>query len=90
MLDRAAAPSVPAPSRYAREVLAMASAVDTLGVPPQRRAIVCAALIDLGHQMETPPVQWAAIRQALAFMMDYPEIARRVIPMLLPYLDEAA
>jgi hypothetical protein len=68
----------------------MAATVDQLGVPPQRRAIVRAALIDLGHQMDAPPVHWVAIRQALAFIMDYPQIARRVIPMLLPYLDEAA
>ena len=90
MLDRGPTPRRSAPSRAAREVLAMASAVDQLGVPPQRRAIVRAALIDLGHQMEVPPVHWAAIRQAMAFMMDYPQVARRVIPMLLPYLDEAA
>jgi len=90
MLDRAATPRRSAPPPAAREVLAMASAVDHLGVPPQRRAIVRAALIDLGHQMETPPVHWAAIRQAMAFMLDYPQIARRVLPMLLPYLDEAA
>lgn len=84
------APAPRVPSRAAREVLTMAAMVDQLGVPPQRRAIVRAALIDLGRQMESPPVHWAAIRQAMAFMMDYPQIARRVIPMLMPYLDEAA
>ena len=90
MLDIGPRRRAAAPSRAAREVLAMAAAVDQLGVPPARRAIVRATLIDLGHQMEAPPVQWTAIRQAMAFMMDYPQIARRVIPMLLPYLDEAA
>ena len=90
MLDRVPTRRAAMPTRAAREVLSMAAMVDQLGVPPQRRAIVRAALIDLGHQMDAPPVQWAAIRQALAFMMDYPPIARRVIPMLLPFLDEAA
>ena len=85
----AEAPRAAAPNA-AREVLAMASEVDRLGVPRGRRAIVRAALIDLGHQLESPPVHWAAMRQAMAFMLDYPQIARRVIPMLLPYLDEAA
>ena len=90
MLDREPALRPSAPSRAAREVLTMAAMVDRLGVPPQRRAIVRAALIDLGRQLEAPPVQWAAIRQVLSFIMDYPQVARRVIPMLMPYLDEAA
>jgi outer membrane biosynthesis protein TonB len=79
-----------APTLAAREVLSMAGLVAELGVPAQRRAIVRAALIDLGRQMDTPPVHWASIRQALSFMLDYPQIARRVLPLLMPYLEEAA
>jgi len=90
MLERESAFRGAEPTRVAREVLSMAAMVEQLGVPPQRQAIVRAALIDLGHQMDAPPVHWVAIRQTLAFMMDYPQIARRVLPMLLPYLDEAA
>jgi hypothetical protein len=90
MLERETVPSAAAPSRAAREVLSMAGMVDQLGVPPQRQAIVRAALIDLGQQMDAPPVDWVALRQAFAFVMEYPQIARRVIPMLMPYLDEAA
>ncbi|MGH7732016.1 MAG: hypothetical protein ACRENJ_12295 [Candidatus Eiseniibacteriota bacterium] len=90
MLDREITPRAAAATRVAHEVLAMAENVDKLGVPPQRRALARAALIDLGQQMDAPPVQWAAIRQALALLMDYPQIARRIIPRLLPYLDEAA
>ena len=78
------------PTPTATEVLAMAAGVEELGVPPQRRAIVRAALIDLGRQMDSPPVHWQAIRQALSFAMDHPQLARRLIPLLLPYLDEAA
>jgi len=89
MLDRELPPRA-APTRAAGDVLSMAEMVDRLGVPPQRQAIVRAALIDLGQQMDAPPVQWVALRQALSLVMDYPQIARRVIPKLLPYLDEAA
>ena len=78
------------PTLAAREVLSMAALVAELGVPAQRRAIVRAALIDLGRQMDTPPVHWAAMRQALSFMLDYPQIARRVLPLIMPYLEEAA
>ena len=90
MLDRDLMPSNVAAMRAARDVRSLAAMVDQLGVPPGRRAIVRAALSDLGQQMDAPPVHWATIRQALTFLMDYPQIARRIIPMLLPYLDEAA
>jgi hypothetical protein len=90
MLDRDLMASNVAAMRAARDVRSMAAMVDQLGIPPGRRAIVRAALIDLGQQMDAPPVHWATIRQALSFLMDYPQIARRIIPMLLPYLDEAA
>ena len=90
MLDRDLMPSTVAAMRAARDVRSLAAMVDRLGVPPERRAIVRAALTDLGQQMDAPPMHWSTIRQALTFVMDYPQIARRVIPMLLPYLDEAA
>lgn len=90
MLDRAPARRPVAPSPAVRELLALAKSVDDLGVPRERRALVRAALSDLGQQMETSPVQWGTIRQTMAFVLDYPQIARRVLPLLLPYLDEAA
>jgi hypothetical protein len=90
MLDRAPARRPVAPPPAVRELLALARSVDDLGVPRERRALVRAALSDLGQQMEASPVQWSAIRQTVAFVLDYPQIARRVIPLLLPYLDEAA
>jgi hypothetical protein len=90
MLDRQITPPPAPPMRASREVRGMAAAVDQLGVPRERQEIVRAALLDLGQQMDAPPIQWAALRQAMTFLMEYPQIARRVIPMLLPYLDEAA
>ena len=90
MLDRTPARRPAAPPPAVRELLAMAKSVDDLGVPRERRALVRAALSDLGQQMETSSVDWSAIRQTLAFVLDYPLIARRVLPLLLPYLDEAA
>jgi hypothetical protein len=90
MIDRKPSPGAAAPNEAASEVLAMAAKLDQLGVPKLRRAMVRAALLDLADQLESPPADWVAIRQALAFVLDYPQIARRVIPMLVPFLDEAA
>mgnify|MGYP001581594061 CR=1 FL=1 len=84
-------PTIPAPeSPAARELLALAVQVAELGVPARERAIVRAALIDLGRQMESPPINWEALRETVAFAMDHPALARRVLPLVLPYLDRAA
>ena len=77
-------------STAARELLALAGQVEELGVPSRERGIVRAALIDLGRQMESPPINWEALRETVAFAMDYPALARRVLPLVLPYLDHAA
>jgi hypothetical protein len=90
MIDRKPSPGDAATNGAASEVLAIAAKLDQLGVPKPRRAMVRAALLDLADQMEESPVDWPAFRQALAFILDYPQVARRVIPMLVPYLDEAA
>lgn len=90
MIDREPSAGAPSPNGAAREVTAMAARLDQLGVPKERRAMVRAALLDLADQMEAPPVDWAALRQAFAFVLEYPQIARRVIPMMVPFLDQAA
>ena len=90
MLDRQITPPPAPPVRASRDMRALAAAVDQLGVPRERQEIVRAALLDLGQQMDAPQAQWAALRQGMTFLMEYPQVARRVIPMLLPYLDEAA
>lgn len=90
MIDREASADAPSANGAAREVTEMAARLDQLGVPKQRRAMVRAALLDLADQMEAPPVDWASLRQAFAFVLEYPQVARRVIPMLVPYLDQAA
>jgi hypothetical protein len=40
--------------------------------------------------MDTPPVNLGALRETVAFAMDHPDLARRVLPLVLPYLDLAA
>lgn len=77
-------------SPAAREVMELAGQVEALGVPTRESAIVRAALIDLAHQMESPPIHWGALRDTVAFAMDHPDLARRLMPLVLPYLDLAA
>lgn len=87
-LDEMLAMSSPSPA--AQDVMTLAEQVEELGVPARERPIVRAALIDLARQMDTPPVNWGALRETVAFAMDHPDLARRVLPLVLPYLDLAA
>lgn len=79
-----------APPAASQEIYELAVQVDDLGVSARHRAIVRAALIDLGRQMETPPVSWEALRETVSLAMDHPELARRLMPIVLPYFDQAA
>lgn len=82
-------PELP-PGLAAEEIYELATRVLEYGVPPAHAAILKAALIDLGRQLENPPIRWTALRETIAFAMDYPELARRLLPRLLPYLSQAA
>jgi hypothetical protein len=83
-------PEPPATTPAAQDLMALADRVDELGVPSRERPIVRAALIDLARQMESPPVNWEALRDTIAYAMDHPALARRILPLVLPYLDRAA
>jgi len=82
----------PLPSRdsAASRMLAIAADVETLGVPESHRARVRAALMDLARQLDEPELSWDVLRDAVQFVMVYPAIARRALPLLLPFLDLAA
>jgi hypothetical protein len=85
----AAAASLPM-TLAAEEIYTLATSVTNFGVPPSQSSIIRATLIDLGRQLETPPVHWASLRDSVAFAMEYPELARRLLPLVLPYLQQAA
>jgi len=71
-------------------VAAIAAEVTALGVAEGNRAQVRAALFDLAGQLDHHEFTWDALREAVAFVMQYPPVGRRVLPLLIPYLDEAA
>jgi len=77
-------------SPAAQDIMDLAELVGELGVPARERAILRASLIDLARQMDTPSLQWDALRDTVAFAMQYPGVARRLMPLVMPYLDLAA
>jgi hypothetical protein len=75
------------------DAIAVASMVQELGrldVPAGRHAEVRARLTDLARRIEKGELEWTSLRKAVWFAMEYPEIARRLMPVLLPWIDRAA
>lgn len=75
------------------DAIAVASMVQELGrldVPAGRHAEVRARLMDLARRIEKGELEWTTLRKAVWFAMEYPEIARRLMPVLLPWIDRAA
>lgn len=66
---------------------ALAGDITRLGVPEGHRAATRAALLGLARQFDERTVNWVSIRQAVTLVLEYPALARRIIPLLVPYLD---
>jgi hypothetical protein len=49
-----------------------------------------AALLELALQIEAKAPEWAALRSLVAAAMAHPELARRLMPLVLPWLGRAA
>ncbi len=75
------------------DAIAVASIMEdlsALGVPATRQPELRARLLDLTRRLERGDLEWAALRKAVWFAMEYPELARRLMPVLLPWIDRAA
>ncbi len=77
-------------SPSALAIMAMAVEIEALGVPEGDRPRVREALLDLARKLDTPQLSWRQLRMTMEVVMEYPTIARRVMPMIVPFLDRAA
>ena len=77
-------------SPSALAIMAMAVEIESLDVPEGERPRVREALLDLARNLDTAKLSWRQLRLTMAVVMEYPKIARRVLPMILPFLDRAA
>ena len=59
-------------------------------MPTPRYAETRARLLDLARRLERGELDWSTLRKAVWFAMEYPELARRLVPVLLPWMDRAA
>jgi hypothetical protein len=77
-------------SYVARVFISMAADVEDLGVPEGHRERVRLALLDLAHHLDCGSVTWVLLRDAITLVMHYPALGRQAVPLLLPYLENAA
>jgi hypothetical protein len=71
-------------------VATLAADIGRLGVPDGARASARAQLHELAQQIERGELDWSLLRGGVTFAMDHPELARRLLPILLPWLERAA
>jgi hypothetical protein len=67
-----------------------AAELGRLGVPEDARPGLRSALNELAQQVETGKPEWVRLRAVVNGAMEHPELARRLVPVLLPWLDRAA
>jgi hypothetical protein len=72
------------------QILEIASRTHELGVPESRRAHARAYLAELARSLETRELTWESLRDTVQFLMEFPPLARRVLPLILPFFDQAA
>ena len=48
------------------------------------------ALFELAAQVEAHAPEWSSLRRVVATAMEHPELARRLLPIVLPWLGRAA
>jgi hypothetical protein len=89
-VHRATRPARHANSPVAVTLAALASEVDHLGVPEGQRAGARALLLDLARRVEEHRLGWEDVRHAMSVVMDCPPLARRVVPLLIPFLERSA
>jgi hypothetical protein len=77
-------------SYVARAFIALAGDLEELGVPEAHCERVRLALFDLAHHLDCGSVTWVLMRDAVTLVMHYPALGRQALPLLLPYLENAA
>ncbi|OGF12757.1 MAG: hypothetical protein A2W00_09430 [Candidatus Eisenbacteria bacterium RBG_16_71_46] len=71
-------------------IATLASEVGEMGVPEGQRARVRAALLDIARVLDAREMRWEDLRVAVGAAMEFPAIGRKVLPVIVPFLDRAA
>lgn len=87
----------PAPARKSASIspagqslMALAVELEDLGVTEAHRARIRDVLLELARNLDTDRLTWDQLRHATDTAMSFPVLARRLLPILMPYMDQAA
>lgn len=82
-------PAVAEPPASA-DLARVADELDALGVPPTRAAEIRRSLLALARATRSGPPGWDLVADALEHSGASPALARRLLPLLLPFTERAA
>ena len=71
-------------------LMSMAIEIESLGVAEADRSRVREALLELARTLDTRQLSWRQLHSTVVVVMEYPAVARRVLPLIVPFLDRAA
>ena len=83
-------PMRPALSPATLALMSMAVEIETLGVPESDRSRVREALLELARTLDTGQLSWQRLHATVSVAMEYPVVGRRVLPLVVPFVDRAA
>lgn len=71
-------------------VASLAAELGRLGVPEDEREPMRVELGGLAVEFEAHTPQWSTLQRAVTLSMKHPELAKRLMPVVLPWLNRAA
>ncbi len=71
-------------------VATFAADLARFGVDEAARGTLRATLLELASALDHGSPEWPALRRAVSDAMAYPDLARRLVPVLLPWFERAA
>jgi hypothetical protein len=74
----------------ATALFALAGDLEEIGVPEDHIERVRDELLTMARALGQGDPDWATLRRATAAVMEYPELGRKAVPLLLPYFEIAA
>jgi hypothetical protein len=73
-----------------QSLMALAVELEDLGVTEAHRARIRDVLLELARNLDTDRLTWDQLRHATDTAMSFPVLAKRLLPILMPYMDRAA
>jgi len=73
-----------------QSLMALAIELEDLGVTEAHRARIRDVLLELARNLDTDRLTWDQLRHATDMAMSFPVLAKRLLPILMPYMDRAA